>query len=37
MVGSPANCNKWALVTAGISLAQFPAWNPAVSSDCVTI
>ncbi|EQB58765.1 LysM domain-containing protein [Colletotrichum gloeosporioides Cg-14] len=47
MSGSPANCNKWALVTdglsctdmaseAGISLAQFLAWNPAVSSDCLT-
>ncbi|KAJ5795992.1 uncharacterized protein N7518_004532 [Penicillium psychrosexuale] len=47
MSGSPDNCNKWSLVTAslsctdlasqaGISLAQFLAWNPAVSSDCVT-
>jgi hypothetical protein len=47
MTGSPANCNKWALVTDGlsctamasqasISLAQFLAWNPAVSSDCST-
>ncbi|KAH6617378.1 hypothetical protein F5144DRAFT_624114 [Chaetomium tenue] len=47
MSGSPANCNRWALVTdgltctamaseAGITLAQFLAWNPAVSSDCVT-
>ncbi|KAF0328369.1 hypothetical protein K4K61_007357 [Colletotrichum sp. SAR11_59] len=47
MSGSPANCNKWALVTdglsctdmaseAGISLEQFLAWNPAVSSDCLT-
>ncbi|KAJ6104824.1 hypothetical protein N7523_011144, partial [Penicillium sp. IBT 18751x] len=47
MSGSPANCNKWSLVTdgltctalasqAGISLKQFLAWNPAVSSDCVT-
>ncbi|KAJ5996482.1 hypothetical protein N7522_008142 [Penicillium canescens] len=40
-------CNKWSLVTdgltctalasqAGITLKQFLAWNPAVSSDCVT-
>ncbi|ORY68194.1 uncharacterized protein BCR38DRAFT_463783 [Pseudomassariella vexata] len=47
MTGSPADCNKWALVTdglsctdmaaqAGISLQQFMAWNPAVSSDCLT-
>lgn len=47
MSGSPANCNKWAVVTdglsctdmareAGISLEQFLAWNPAVSSDCRT-
>lgn len=47
MSGSPADCNKWSLVTsglsctdlasqAGISLAQFLAWNPAVSSDCST-
>jgi LysM repeat protein len=47
MTGSPADCNKWSLVTdglsctdmatqAGISLAQFLAWNPAVSSDCAT-
>ena len=47
MSGSPADCNKWSLVTdgltctelatqAGITLAQFLAWNPAVSSDCVT-
>ena len=47
LAGSPANCNKWSLVTSGlsctdlasqadISLAQFLAWNPAVSSDCVT-
>jgi LysM repeat protein len=47
MSGSPANCNKWSLVTdgltctalasqAGITLTQFLAWNPAVSSDCVT-
>ncbi len=47
MTGSPADCNKWSLVTdglsctdlatqAGISLAQFLAWNPAVSSDCFT-
>ncbi|KAK0718701.1 hypothetical protein B0T21DRAFT_295720, partial [Apiosordaria backusii] len=45
--GSPADCNKWSLVTdgltctalasqAGITLKQFLAWNPAVSSDCVT-
>ncbi|KAK7732720.1 hypothetical protein SLS63_004975 [Diaporthe eres] len=47
MSGGPANCNKWAVVTdrlsctdmasaAGISLAQFLAWNPAVSEDCLT-
>ena len=47
MTGSPADCNKWSLVTnglsctdmatqAGISLVQFQAWNPAVSSDCAT-
>ncbi|KAL8377163.1 hypothetical protein RB595_008034 [Gaeumannomyces hyphopodioides] len=47
MSGSPANCNKWAVVTdgvsctgmardVGISLEQFLAWNPAVSSDCRT-
>lgn len=47
MSGEPANCNKWAVVedgvkctdmaaAAGISLAQFHAWNPAVSDDCVT-
>lgn len=50
MSGSPANYNKWSLVTAGLTytalasqagftlnlLKQFLAWNPAVSSDCVT-
>jgi len=47
MSGSPVDCNKWSLVTAGlsctdlatqagISLAQFVAWNPAVRSDCPT-
>ncbi|KAJ4392335.1 hypothetical protein N0V93_005961 [Gnomoniopsis smithogilvyi] len=47
MSGEPDNCNKWAVVTdgvtctdmasqAGISLSQFLAWNPAVSSDCLT-
>ena len=47
MSGSPDTCNKWAVVTdgvsctdmasqAGISLSQFLAWNPAVSSDCRT-
>ncbi|KAF6825036.1 LysM domain-containing protein [Colletotrichum musicola] len=46
MSGSPADCNKWSLVTdglsctdmaseAGISLEQFLAWNPAVSPDCL--
>lgn len=44
--GQPDNCNEWAVVedgdncdtmatAAGISRAQFLAWNPAVSSDCV--
>ncbi|KAI0850293.1 carbohydrate-binding module family 50 protein [Daldinia vernicosa] len=47
MSGEPENCNKWAVVedgvtctdmaaAAGISLAQFLAWNPAVSDDCLT-
>ncbi|OBT47402.1 hypothetical protein VE00_02155 [Pseudogymnoascus sp. WSF 3629] len=47
MSGSPADCDEWVLVTdglscadlaseAGISLAQFLAWNPAISSDCLT-
>ncbi|KAH7628528.1 hypothetical protein B0T09DRAFT_267188 [Sordaria sp. MPI-SDFR-AT-0083] len=47
MSGSPADCKEWAIVTdelscadlaseAGISLEQFLAWNPAVSSDCKT-
>ncbi|RMD40219.1 hypothetical protein DV735_g4913, partial [Chaetothyriales sp. CBS 134920] len=47
MSGSPADCNEWALVeegvtctdmatNAGITLEQFLAWNPAVSSDCLT-
>ncbi|KAH8194552.1 hypothetical protein TruAng_011287 [Truncatella angustata] len=47
MSGEPDNCNKWAVVTdgvsctdmasqAGLSLSQFLAWNPAVSSDCTT-
>lgn len=47
MSGEPEDCNKWSVVTdgvtctdmaaaAGISLAQFLAWNPAVSSDCLT-
>ncbi|KAI2643597.1 carbohydrate-binding module family 50 protein [Xylaria nigripes] len=47
MSGEPDNCNKWTVVTdgltcteladdAGISLDQFLAWNPAVSSDCLT-
>ncbi|KAK3390168.1 hypothetical protein B0H63DRAFT_519403 [Podospora didyma] len=45
--GQPSNCNAWRLVQsgdtcssvasgAGISLSQFLAWNPAVSSDCST-
>ncbi|KAK4457657.1 hypothetical protein QBC42DRAFT_187959 [Cladorrhinum samala] len=45
--GSPVNCNKWALVTSGmtctnmasqvgISLSLFLAWSPAVSSDYTT-
>ncbi|KAK4128906.1 carbohydrate-binding module family 50 protein [Parathielavia appendiculata] len=45
--GQPSNCNKWDIVESGdtcgslaesngISLSQFLAWNPAVSSDCVT-
>ncbi|KAL1616832.1 hypothetical protein SLS56_011264 [Neofusicoccum ribis] len=44
--GQPANCDDWHIVVtgdtctsvaeeAGISLAQFLAWNPAVSADCV--
>ncbi|KAF4534766.1 LysM domain-containing protein [Lasiodiplodia theobromae] len=44
--GQPANCDEWHIVVegdtcasvaaeAGISLTQFLAWNPAVSSDCV--
>lgn len=47
MTGEPANCNNWYLVQNGdscatveskfgITLAQFLAWNPAVSSDCAT-
>lgn len=47
MSGEPADCNSWAVVedgvtctdmaaAAGISLAQFLAWNPAVSADCLT-
>ena len=43
--GQPTNCNKWHVVVsgdtctsvaadAGIMLAQFLAWNPAVSADC---
>lgn len=43
--GQPATCNKWHVVVsgdtctsvateAGITLAQFLVWNPAVSSDC---
>ncbi|RMZ82760.1 hypothetical protein DV738_g1688, partial [Chaetothyriales sp. CBS 135597] len=47
MSGSPADCNQWAVVeegvtctdmatNAGITLEQFLAWNPAVSSDCLT-
>ncbi|KAF6786162.1 LysM domain-containing protein [Colletotrichum sojae] len=46
MSGSPTDCNKWSLVTdglsctsmaseAGISLGKFLAWNPAVSPDCL--
>lgn len=45
--GQPANCNKWDVVASGdtctslasdnkISLSQFLAWNPAVSSDCTS-
>lgn len=45
--GEPADCNSWYLVQAGdtcttpataygITVAQFLAWNPAVSSDCST-
>lgn len=45
--GQPENCNGWHTVVTndncenvsqryGISLAQFLAWNPAVSSDCRT-
>ncbi len=45
--GTPANCNSWYLVKSGddcstitarygITLAQFLAYNPAVSSDCAT-
>ncbi|KAL2259269.1 hypothetical protein VTK26DRAFT_7116 [Humicola hyalothermophila] len=44
--GQPADCDTWYVVVegdtcqsvadaAGISLSQFLAWNPAVSSDCV--
>jgi LysM repeat protein len=44
--GQPSNCNKWDVVESGdscaslasdngITLAQFFAWNPAVSQDCV--
>lgn len=47
MSGSPADYNKWSLVTdglsctdmaarAGISFSQFLAWNPAVSKNCLT-
>ncbi|OTB14127.1 carbohydrate-binding module family 50 protein [Daldinia sp. EC12] len=47
MSGEPENCNRWAVVedgvtcsnmaaAAGISLAQFLTWNPAVSEDCLT-
>jgi LysM repeat protein len=45
--GSPANCNSWYLIVEGdtcgsveakfgITHQEFLAWNPAVSSDCVT-
>lgn len=45
--GSPASCNKWYVIAQGdncgtvetkfgISHAQFIAWNPAVSNDCLT-
>ncbi|KAF3002842.1 hypothetical protein E8E14_007637 [Neopestalotiopsis sp. 37M] len=45
--GSPSNCNKWYVITDGdncgaveakfeITHEQFIAWNPAVSSDCLT-
>ncbi|WYZ42085.1 hypothetical protein EsH8_V_000980 [Colletotrichum jinshuiense] len=45
--GSPSNCNRWYLIVDGdncgtveakfgITHAQFIAWNPAVSDDCVT-
>jgi hypothetical protein len=45
--GSPSNCNKWYVIASGdtcgsveakfgITHAQFIAWNPAVSNDCVT-
>ncbi|KZL74226.1 LysM domain-containing protein [Colletotrichum tofieldiae] len=45
--GSPSNCNRWYLIADGdncgtveakfgITHAQFIAWNPAVSQDCVT-
>lgn len=45
--GEPADCNSWYVVQTGdtcttvaaeyrITVAQFLAWNPAVSSDCST-
>lgn len=45
--GEPADCNEWYVVQTGdnctavateygITLTQFLAWNPAVSSDCST-
>ncbi|KAI0971242.1 carbohydrate-binding module family 50 protein [Xylaria arbuscula] len=45
--GQPANCNRWFVATTGSSCvdaeaaggmtdAQFHAWNPAVSGDCLT-
>ncbi|WYZ35425.1 hypothetical protein EsH8_X_000072 [Colletotrichum jinshuiense] len=44
--GQPSNCNKWHVVTRGdcatvealygLTHAQFLAWNPAVSADCLT-
>ncbi|KAF9876845.1 hypothetical protein CkaCkLH20_05691 [Colletotrichum karsti] len=45
--GSPSNCNKWYVISNGdncgtvetkfgITHAQFIAWNPAVSNDCIT-
>lgn len=45
--GEPSNCNAWDVVVSGdtcaavaarygITEAQFLAWNPAVSSDCVS-